>query len=218
MLNSLNVQSEKSRSVWMPPHEVEARPLDYSGPADLVVVGAGIAGLSIAYEALETGRKVIVLDRGPIATGMTARTTAHLASALDDRFYKFIALRGEDEAKLLYESLAASIDRIEQICRTEAIDCDFARCDGYLFLGEGDDRSILEREFEACRKIGFAGVTWAERAPMPDLDTGRCLRFPNQARFHPLKYLDGLVRALQKRGGVFHPFTAVESIIQARSA
>jgi len=189
-------------------------PLQDSRPGDLVVVGAGMAGLSVAYEALQRGRKVTVLDRGPIAAGMTARTTAHLASALDDRYYKFAELRGKDEARLLYRSLTASIERIEQIARTEKIDCDFARCDGYLFLGEGDDPKILKREFEACKEIGFEDVRWAERAPMPDLDTGKCLMFPNQARFHPLKYLNGLVRVIERLGGEFHPFTAVDSITQ----
>jgi glycine/D-amino acid oxidase-like deaminating enzyme/nitrite reductase/ring-hydroxylating ferredoxin subunit len=215
MSPSKNVQAEQSRSFWMPVPRLEASPLDDSRPADLVVVGAGMAGLSIANEALLRGRQVTILDRGPIASGKTARTTAHLASALDDRFYEFVALRGEDEAKSLYESLAASIDRIEQIGRTEAIECDFARCDGYLFLGEGDDPDILEKEFDACRKFGFGDVQWAKRAPMPDVDTGRCLRFANQARFHPLKYLRGLVNAIERKGGRFHPFTPVDSIVQS---
>ena len=214
MTRSLNVQAEQSRSLWMPIPNCDAAALDHSGPADLVVIGAGMAGLSIAYEALLRGRKVIILDRGPIASGMTARTTAHLASALDDRYYKFVALRGEEQAKLLYESLTVAIDRIETNCRNEAIECDFMRCDGYLFLGEGDDSEILEKEFGACSELGLE-VSWENRAPMPDLDTGRCLRFANQARFHPLKYLDGLMRAIRRMGGQFYPFTAVESVAQS---
>ena len=49
---------------------------------------------------------------------------------------------------------------------------------------------------------------------MPDFDTDRCLRFPNQARFHPLKYLEGLARSILTKGGVLRPFTAVDSITQ----
>ncbi|MEI9995276.1 MAG: FAD-dependent oxidoreductase [Rhizomicrobium sp.] len=215
MNRPLNGQAERSRSPWTPAPQVDAPPLDTSRPVDLIVVGAGMAGLSVAYEALRRGREVTVLDRGQLASGMTARTTAHLASALDDRFYEFIALRGLEDAKLLYASLTASIDRIEQIARTESIDCDFARCDGYLFLGEGDDKDVLEKEFEACRQIGFKGIGWADRAPMPGVDTGRCLRFENQARVHPLKYLDGLIRALQHGGARLHAFTAIDSIVQS---
>lgn len=198
----------------MPVPAVPGTPVEDSRPADLVVIGGGMAGLSVAYEALLNGRHVTILDRGEIASGMTARTTAHLASALDDRYYKFIGLRGEDQARLLYQSLAAGIDRIEEIASREAIDCDFGRCDGYLFLGEGDSIDILEREIDACHKIGFRAVAWKPRAPMPTFDSERCLRFSHQARFHPLKYLQGLARAILTKGGVFRPFTAVDEVTQ----
>src|SRR5947209_18622212 len=105
---SENVQAERSVSLWMPPPDLPGSPVADERPADLVVVGAGMAGLSIAYEALLKGRQVMVIDRGPIAGGMTARTTAHLASALDDRYHEFISLRGEEEAGQLYQSLVAS--------------------------------------------------------------------------------------------------------------
>lgn len=211
---SSNVHAERSVSFWMPAPDLPGSPVEDSRPADLVVIGGGMAGLSVAYEALLKGRQVMVIDRGAIASGMTARTTAHLASALDDRYYKFIDLRGEDQARQLYQSQAAAIDRIEQIAAQESIDCDFARVPGYLFLGEGDTLETLEKEIEACRKIGFTGVTWQARAPLPTFDSDRALRFANQGRFHPLKYLYGLARAILTKGGVFRPFTAVDSVAQ----
>jgi glycine/D-amino acid oxidase-like deaminating enzyme/nitrite reductase/ring-hydroxylating ferredoxin subunit len=176
------------------------------------VVGAGIAGLSIAYEFARAGRSVVVLDRGPIGGGMTARTTAHLASALDDYYHDLIGLRGLDEARQVYQAQASAIDRIEQISREEGIDCDFRRLDGYLFLGPGCDPSLLDREFEAARQVGFAAVDFAERAPIPGRDTGRCLRFPDQGRFHPLKYLDGLARSIRRDGGRLHAGTVVVGV------
>lgn len=106
------------------------------------------------------------------------------------------------------------IDRIEQIVAQEAIDCDFARVQGYLFLGEGDTEETLEKEFDACHQIGVKGLSWVKRAPYPGLESGRSLRFADQARFHPLKYLYGLARALLTKGAVFRPFSAVEQITQ----
>jgi glycine/D-amino acid oxidase-like deaminating enzyme len=149
MADKANVSAESSKSIWLPVPNIAGEPLADSRPADLVVVGGGIAGLSVAYQAARDGREVVILDRGALGSGMTARTTAHLTCTLDDFYHEFIALRGEDEARLLYQSQAAAIDRIEQIVRSEVIDCDFARCDGYLFLGEGDDPTLLEKELEA---------------------------------------------------------------------
>lgn len=213
----MNVSAERSRSLWMDLHlEVGARALDRDEQADVVVVGAGMAGLSVAYELATRGRSVIVLDRGPIAAGMTARTTAHLASELDDYYFELIALRGEDAARRFHASQAAAIDRIEAIQSSERIDCDFQRVDGYLFAPPGGDRTILDREFAAASTVG-AAVQWAERLPSSPVDTGPCLRFAGQARMHPLKYLAGLVTAIESRGGKLHggtPATTVEEDAQ----
>ena len=209
----MNVSSERSRSLWMETVAPdEAPPLREDARADVVVVGAGIAGLSTAYELARAGRSVIVLDRGPPGRGMTARTTAHLASELDDYYDALIDLRGLDDARRYYESQAAAIDRIEQIQREEGIDCDFRRLDAYLFVAPGTDPSILDREIEAAHRVGFAGVAWAERAPIPGTDTGRCLRFPGQGRFHPLKYLSGLIRCIRRDDGRLFADTTVTGI------
>ena len=59
----------------------------YPAPAgeirtDVCVVGAGIAGLTTAYLLARDGKKVVVADEGPIGSGQTGRTSAHLASAI----------------------------------------------------------------------------------------------------------------------------------------
>jgi glycine/D-amino acid oxidase-like deaminating enzyme len=45
----------------------------------------------------------------------------------------------------------------------------------------------------------------------------RSLRFPNQARFHPLKYLAGLARAITQRGGRLFGDTTVESAMEEKT-
>jgi nitrite reductase/ring-hydroxylating ferredoxin subunit len=55
-------------------------------------------------------------------------------------------------------------------------------------------------------------VSRVERAPIRSFDTGPALRFPNQAQFHPLRYLAGLARAIEQRGGRLHTSTHVKSV------
>src|SRR5205085_8972187 len=68
----MNASAERTRSIWM---DIEVAPrapmLDQDLSVDTVIVGSGIAGLSVAYELAVKGRKVAVLDRGAIAGGMT---------------------------------------------------------------------------------------------------------------------------------------------------
>lgn len=206
-----NSTVETSRSLWMENFAAPAHaPLAGSAEADVVVVGAGIAGLSTAYELARENLSVIVVDRGAVGGGMTGRTTAHLASQFDDYYYAFIRLHGVEDARVYYESQAMAIARIEAIQREESIDCDFKRVDGYLALAPGCDARLLERERDACRRIGFAGVDWAD-PPMMTL-AGPALRFPGQARVHPLKYLAGLARAIEARGGRIHADTPIVDV------
>ena len=185
-------------------------PLEEDTSCDLAVVGSGIAGLSSAYEAARCGAKVIVIDRRDITDGMTARTTAHLVSEIDDRYFELIANVGEASARLYHESQVAAINRIEAVCQDEGIDADFNRLAGYLIPVEAAHMEELEREYEACRKLGVE-VEWTDSAPYAFGPGLKALQFPNQGRFHPLKYCAGLVRAIQESGGSLHSGTAYVS-------
>ena len=202
----------RSRSLWM---EIEvapnAAPLRGKTECDVVVIGAGIAGISTAYELATEGSRVIVIDRGSIAGGITARTTAHLAPLCDDLTSAMIERRGEDISRRFYESQAAAIDRMKEIQKKESIDCDFRRLDGYLFQALNTDSKVIEDELEAVRKIG-APVHRLVGVPFAHCEQQHVLRYPRQGTFHPLKYLKGLVAAIEARGGRFHAGTAVESV------
>ncbi len=211
--------SGSTHSVWLATASLpERRPLEENADADVCVIGAGIAGLTAAYLLARNGRRVIVLDDGAIGGGETSRTTAHLVTALDDRYYDLARLHGADGARLAARSHAAAIDQIEAIIAEERIDCAFARVDGYLFVPPGDDPSVLDDELEAARNAGLGGVTKMDRAPLESFDTGPCLRFPDQAQFHPLHYLAALAAACEARGGRIFTGTHATRIEGGREA
>jgi glycine/D-amino acid oxidase-like deaminating enzyme/nitrite reductase/ring-hydroxylating ferredoxin subunit len=178
----------------------ECAALQENAHVDVCVIGGGIAGLSTAYHLCRAGQSVVVLDDGPLASGMTGMTTGHLTNMLDDRYFELEKLHGAEGIRVAADSHSAAIERIDEIVRKEGIDCDFARLDGYLFLAEGDSRSTLEKELDAAHRAGLKEVALLPRAPF-DWDSGPCLVFPRQAQFHPLKYLQGLARAIRRDGG-----------------
>ncbi len=180
---------EATKSVWMETTAVSRhQSLSRDTEADVCVVGAGIAGLTTAYQLACEGRTVAVLDDGPVAGGQTRRTSAHLSNAIDDRYVEIEKVHGEEGARLAAESHTAAIDRIEAIAQTEGIECDFLRVDGYLLLAPDHRADLLEQEREAAHRAGLIDVDFVARAPISSFDTKRCLHFPRQAQFHPLKY------------------------------
>ncbi len=210
----------QSRSVWMetvktPPAQT---PLAERITADVCIVGAGIAGLTTAYLLSREGKSVVVLDDGVVGGGMTARTTAHLVTALDDRYFELERLHGEDGARLAAESHAAAINAIEAIVEQEKIACEFERLDGYLFVPPRESKQVLDDELEAAHKAGLTDIEKVERVPWDSYDTGPALRFPNQAQFHPLKYLAGLAKAIEGNGGRIYTQTHATEIEGGKQA
>ncbi len=179
-------------------------PLRADTTADVVVVGAGIAGLTTAYLLGREGQRVVVLEDGEIASGESGRTTAHLSNALDDRYTTLERLFGAEGARLAAESHSAAIDQIETIVTDEQLACDFTRLAGYLFLPPGGDPQQLHDELAAAHRAGLSAVEWLPDAGTKGFRTGPCLRFPNQGQFHVLKYLSGLARAVVAQGGRIH--------------
>jgi glycine/D-amino acid oxidase-like deaminating enzyme/nitrite reductase/ring-hydroxylating ferredoxin subunit len=202
-----------SEPVW----DVEAPPQEFvalreSLRTEVCVVGAGIAGMSVAYLLGKAGKKVVVLEDGPVGGGQTGVTTAHLASAMDDRFYHLEEMHGRDGSRLAYESHQAAIERIARTVADESIDCDFRELDGYLYLAPEHGREELEKELEAARRAGFTDAELLETIPGAPFDSGPCIRFPHQGRFHPMKYLRGLSAAVQRDGGRIFTGTHVDEV------
>lgn len=180
---------------------------------DVCIIGAGIAGLTSAYCLLAAGKSVVVLEDGKVASGESGRTSAHLSNALDDRYYNIINVHGVEKAKLAAQSHTAAIDFIEKIVISGAIDCDFKRLDGYLFLGKnGGSLKTLQKELEACHQVGLSNVILLEQEPNHTFNMGPCLVFPQQAQFHPLKYLNALAQIITKNGGKIFELTHVKDI------
>jgi len=212
--------SGQTTSIWMASSEEIPSDgnLAEDTSADVCIVGAGIAGMTTAYLLAREGKRVVVLDDGPIGGGMTSRTTAHLVNALDDRFYELERLHGEKGSRLAAESHSAAIDRVEAIVKEEGIDCEFERLDGYLFVPPNESKEQLEDELKAAHRAGLTGVEMVDRAPIEDFDTGKALRFPRQGQFHPLKYLAGLARAIRRDGGRIFTNTHASLIEGGKSA
>jgi glycine/D-amino acid oxidase-like deaminating enzyme/nitrite reductase/ring-hydroxylating ferredoxin subunit len=211
---------ERSVSVWKVAHTpFQTPPLEGTTlETDVCVIGAGIAGLSVAYELSRAGRQVVVLEARAVGAGETAQTTGHLSSALDDRYAVLERMHGRDATRLAYESHDAAIERIGQIVQHERIDCGYQRLDGYLFLAPGDSEDTLDAELAAAQRAGYADVERLARVPAGHFELGPCLRFPRQAQFHSLRYLNGLCTAIERLGGRMFTGTRVVRVRGGRRA
>lgn len=178
---------------------------------DVVVIGAGLTGITTAYLLKQQGAKVILLERQRCAGGDTGRTTAHLTYVTDNRLHQLVKAWGRDGAKAFWEAGSAAIDEIFKIARAEKIDCDLKWVPGYLHARvDGitrEDRDSLQQDAELARDMGFK-AQFLESIPYAARPG---IRFEGQAKFHPLKYLAPLLNKISGEGSyVFENSEACE--------
>jgi glycine/D-amino acid oxidase-like deaminating enzyme/nitrite reductase/ring-hydroxylating ferredoxin subunit len=175
--------------------------LSHDAKADVVVIGGGLTGITAAYLLGKEGAKVVLLERQRCAGADTGYTTAHLTYVTDQRLHHLVKVWGRDGAKAFWEAGAAAIDQISEIVRSNQIDCEFKWVPGYLHARlehpDDKDRRSLEKDAEVAQELGFK-AQFVDSVPYADRPG---VRFVNQARFHPLKYLGPLLQTTTAGGG-----------------
>jgi glycine/D-amino acid oxidase-like deaminating enzyme/nitrite reductase/ring-hydroxylating ferredoxin subunit len=186
---------------------------------DVLVIGSGITGITTAYVLKKTGLTVGLVERERVASIDTGHTTAHLTYITDVGLRELADNFGNDHAQAAWDAGAAAIDEIERIVQEEGIECEFTRVPAHLHVWvdgfSEKEISSLKREARLAAKLGF-DAAYLERVPYFSVPG---VRFPNQAKFHPRKYLRRLVMTLPGNGShVFEKSAVTEFDAEKRHA
>lgn len=190
--------------------------LDRSLHADVVIVGAGITGLTTAYLLAAAGKSTIVVERERCAQVDTGHTTAHLTMVTDQRLTDLVKRFGPNHAQAVWDAGLAAIVTIESIVKEQMIDCDFSWIDGYLqtpLFAEASaaEHSRFEEEAALARDLGF-DADFVSAVPFTG---GAGIRFKHQARFHPRRYVGELATAILSMGGKVYQLSPADEFCDA---
>lgn len=164
--------------------------------ADVCVIGAGITGVSTAYELSKEGKSVIVLDRDNICMSTTANTTAKITSG-HDLFYRYLINSfSEEQAKQYLCANEKAIKNIKAIVQKERIECDFEDVDNYVFTSSEKEVENVKDEVNVINELGVE-AEFVTESNLPINILG-AVKMKNQAQFHPRKYVLGLCNSCLK--------------------
>lgn len=155
---------------------------------DIIVIGAGMAGILTAYYLQETGKKVLVLEANTIGSGQTEGTTAKITSQHGLKYGKLLKNVGRKKAELYARANEEAISEYERLIREKRIECQFERKNAYLYATK--DEGCLEKEAEAAAFLGMDAFFTGE-SELPFRIMG-AVGFRNQAQFQPLEFMKGL--------------------------
>ncbi|WP_158895415.1 FAD-dependent oxidoreductase [Amycolatopsis anabasis] len=190
----------RPRSLWVdtaPAPDRGGRPLP--DEAEVVVLGAGIAGLTTAYLLARAGRTVAVLEAREVGAGVSGHTTAKLTTQHAVKYEPLERHRGAEAAARYAASQAAALEWIADTATELGIDCGFARRDSFVYTTEPGRTDLLRREAEAAQRAGLP-ASYVDDVDL-DVPAAGAVRFAKQAQFHPRRWLLGLADAIERHGG-----------------
>jgi len=190
---------QKTTSIW---HATASVPhfetLHGELTADVVVIGAGITGLTAALLLAQRGKKVIVVERETVAGGETGNTTSHITVAIDAGYNYVRRKYSGEEAKLVADAQRSALEKIADLVERYSIDCHFKRVPGYSYTEKRKYVAELKNEAAAAREAGL-DAQWVEEVPLP-FETRGAILWPDQAQFHAVEYLNGLAKQCLAEG------------------
>ncbi len=157
---------------------------------DVLVIGGGITGVLCAYLLHQAGIPYVLAEAETVGGGITKNTTAKITVQHGLIYHKLLRTFGAERAGQYLRANEAALDWYRRLC--QGLDCDFEAKDSYVYAL--DDRRKIERELLALERLG-APAEFAAQLPLPFPVAG-AVRYPNQAQFHPLKFLSALSKGL----------------------
>lgn len=178
--------------------------------ADTVIIGGGITGISAGRLLADNGQKVAVLEALKVGGGTTSHSTGNLYVMTDQLLSSLQSKYDSETVKRVVAGRMQALRLIEQNIERYNLDCDFTKCDWYLYSDSEKNDGKVNEELRVAREIGLD----AEEAGAGDLPfaISRAMKLPQQAQFNPMRYVQGLANTLQSDNCRIYEFTKVETI------
>lgn len=175
--------------------------------AEVLIVGGGITGVTCAYLLAKEGKQVVLLEKRKLGEWVTFSTTGFLTAAIDTDPIRLIKLFGKEKARLIFASHLEAVNNIENIIKSEMIECEFERCINYIYANSKREEKKLIKITEAFKKLDVK----CEYKKDNDLKFSKFgyIEMPNQAKFHVMKYLTSLAKIASDHGATMAEDTEV---------
>jgi glycine/D-amino acid oxidase-like deaminating enzyme len=184
--------------------------------ADVLVIGGGITGLSTALHCARKGATVVLVEKDRIGSGASGRNGSMCTQGLTIGVGQARQRYGQDRARELYDAFRTAVDVVEELTRTEKIDCDFVRS-GRLGVAFKPEHHEAQKATQAdlVRNFGHETVLISKSELRSELGSDYyhgALLDPLSAGLHVGKYVHGLAEAAERAGVQIHERNAATAV------
>ncbi|GAB3922103.1 FAD-dependent oxidoreductase [Mucilaginibacter myungsuensis] len=178
---------------------------------DCLIIGAGITGLTAALLLQNAGKKVIIAEAHCLGFGTTGGTSAHINTFADTTYKEAESAFGKEGAQLFADAVNEGAGLLKANISAYQIDCDFETKTGYVYAEDEKQAKQLADIFDGAKAVGVPAY-YVDQAPAA-VPYQAALEFPDQAQFHPIKYLQALLEEYLEAGGILLANAKIETLI-----
>ncbi|ONI93095.1 FAD-dependent oxidoreductase [Saccharothrix sp. ALI-22-I] len=197
------------------------QPPDRSGKplpenADVVVIGGGLTGLSTAYHVARKGASVVLVEKDKIGSGASGRNGSMCTQGITIAPAEARKRYGQERALELYNAFREAVDVVEDLTRTEQIDCDFNRSGRLgLICKPQHFEGLQAKQRDLAENFGHETVVLSKSELRAELGSDYyhgALLDPLSAGLHVGKFVGGLADAAERAGAEIHERNAATGL------
>lgn len=182
--------------------------LDGSVETDVLIIGGGITGVTLAMLLAEQGRDVVLLEADEVGCGTSGNSTGNLYETVGNGMQEIVSRWGAEVAREVVAERRAAVDFVAAHC-TQLPDVGFRRCPLVLYASDPAQQGYVDKELEALNAAGAKVARGASvPAPLPPA-AGTVVVLQDQAQFQPQAYVVALARLARERGAKLHEHSRV---------
>lgn len=199
------IEPETSGSGWYAATAVAApeRPhLTIDQDVDVCVVGAGLAGLTVAREIAKRGWSVVVLEGRQVAWNASGRNCGFVLPGYAEDLEAMVERVGFDTAKELWKLSETGVAYVRDTIRDTGMP-GVDPVPGWLDVSKTDDGDALMARIQLLNEVGTTIEGWPIEQVRETLKTTRyfhAVHFPTAFHIHPMNYALGLAAAAEAAG------------------
>ena len=165
---------------------------------DVVVIGAGIAGVCTALRLHEEGLIIAVVEAGQVSGRTTGHSTAKITSLQGVTYSSLARGKGREAAEIYASTSAAAVQSFRDVVARLRLDCDLVEASAYTCAATDAGVRTIEAEAEAARAAGLP-VELTTSTDLP-FAVSAAVRLDEQAHFDPVAFSRGVIDHLRDHG------------------